>query len=590
MQAKRMKNRLSSRLLMAFLAIGVLAALVAGSWVEKGLKSGLMRWNEAEMTAEAHIIALMDPEAIVRQTADLAARTDARLTLIDAAGRVLADSDRRAADPDDHLHRLEIQEARLKGKGTAVRYSHTLKEEVLYVAFPLGDQGPPKGYIRLARPVRDVVRSGEPFRQTFGWGLFLTLFFSLAVALILSVRTLSPIRKLAAFTERAKSGSLSGSLRVESRNEIGDLAANINAMVAVLQQKIRNADEESRKLRSVFAGMVEGVVVLDARGRIETLNRGMEETVGCPPGELTGRTLLEGFRNIPLHDALERFRRTGETVFQEITLGDDHPVVMDVTISAVQGKAGGEGKTLLVFHDVTRLKTLERIRTDFVANVNHEIRTPLTAIIGFVETLEQGALEDRGKTLKFLGTIRENAERLNRLVDDLLTLSGIELGEGNLHPEALSLEAAIGQVLSLVAARISEKDLKLLREIPEGLPPIRADRDRLAQILLNILDNAVKFTPAGGSIAVTVSPGEAGTLTVRIADTGVGIPKGEIPRLGERFYRADKTRSREMGGTGLGLSIVKHLMMAHRGRMAIDSTLGHGTTVALHFPISEESK
>jgi len=294
-------------------------------------------------------------------------------------------------------------------------------------------------------------------------------------------------------------------------------------------------------------------------------------------------------RNIPLQNALERFRRTGETVFQEITLGDDHPVVMDVTISAVQGKAGGEAKTLLVFHDVTRLKTLERIRRDFVANVTHEIRTPLTAIIGFVETLEQGAVEDREKTLKFIGTIRENAERLNRLVEDLLTLSGIEMGEGNLHPEGLSIEGAIESALALVAARISEKGLKLIREIPGRLPPIRADRDRLVQILLNVLDNAVKFTPAGGSIAVTVSPGEEGYLTVRIADTGVGIPKGEIPRLGERFYRADKTRSREMGGTGLGLSIVKHLMKAHRGRMAIDSTLGHGTTVSLHFPLCGES-
>lgn len=585
-----MKIRLFSKLFVAFLTIGLMVALIAGFLIQRELKGDLMRSNEAEMAAEAHIIALMGPDEIVRHTADLAERSRSRLTLIDIAGRVLADSNPAAAELDNHLYRPEIQEARLRGKGSAVRYSRTLKTDVLYVAFPFSQAGESKGYIRLARPVGDVIRSGESFRQTFLGALFLSLFFSLILCLAYCVRAIGPVRKLAAFTEKAQAGHISGTLRIDSRDEIGDLATNINGMVAVLQEKIRSADEEKRKLQSLFAGMVEGIVVLDARGRIETFNRGLEETIVHPPGEITGRTLLEAFRNIPLHDALERFRRTGETVFQEIVLGDDQPVVMDVTISAVRGEAGGAGKTLLVFHDVTRLKKLERVRTDFVANVTHEIRTPLTAIIGFVETLEQGAFEDPGKTLKFLGTIRENAERLNRLVDDLLTLSGIELGEGNLHPEPLSLEGALDAALALVAAKISEKGLQLIREIPGGLPPIQADRDRLAQILLNVLDNAVKFTPAGGTVAVAAAPGEAGYLTVRISDTGVGIPKGEIPRLGERFYRADKTRSREMGGTGLGLSIVKHLMKAHRGRMAIDSTLGHGTTVSLHFPLFEEPK
>jgi two-component system phosphate regulon sensor histidine kinase PhoR len=239
---------------------------------------------------------------------------------------------------------------------------------------------------------------------------------------------------------------------------------------------------------------------------------------------------------------------------------------------------------------LTRLKMLERIRTDFVANVTHEIRTPLTAIIGFAETLERGALDDRETAMKFLRTIRENAERLDRLVDDLLTLSGLELGEAKLHPEAMQLEEALDQALAVIRETAKGKGITLRKEVVGEPPPILTDRDRLAQILLNILDNAVKFTPSGGSILVTVSPGEEGFLTVRIADTGIGIPKGEIPRLGERFYRADKTRSREMGGTGLGLSIVKHLMMEHHGRISIDSTLGHGTTVSLHFPISRDQE
>ncbi|MBE0557556.1 MAG: PAS domain-containing sensor histidine kinase, partial [Proteobacteria bacterium] len=228
------------------------------------------------------------------------------------------------------------------------------------------------------------------------------------------------------------------------------------------------------------------------------------------------------------------------------------------------------------------------IRTDFVANVTHEIKTPLTAIIGFVETLEQGAIDDREKARAFLWTIHENAQRLNRLVDDLLTLSGIELGEAHLRPEPLPVEEALDQALAVVAARIAEKRLTVIRKIAADVPPIRADKDRLVQILLNVLDNAVKFTPAEGTITVAAAPGVDGELVVRIADTGVGIPKGEIPRLGERFYRADKTRSRELGGTGLGLSIVKHLMKMHRGRMSIDSAPGRGTTVSLYFPSMQE--
>jgi len=584
-----MKIRLFTKLLLAFVATGILVVTIAGSLIERQLKSGLIDWSAEEMAAAAEIIALMPMEEIAEQAVELAERSRSRLTLIDAAGKVLEDSDSRGeGDLESHLNRSELQEARLKGKGVSVRYSHSLGMNMLYVAFPLGEGKRPKGYIRLSRPLTEVTAAVDRLRQPILWDLLLVVCCALLAALLFSARAVAPIRKLAAFTEKARTGHISGKIRVESRDEIGALAENINGMVDVLQEKIRSADEERGKLNSVFAGMAEGITVLDTEGRIETLNRGMEEMLGSRTGELIGRTTLEAFRNIPLRDALERFRATGETVFQEIRLGDANPIVLDVTISAIQDETDGERKTILVFHDVTRLKTLERIRTDFVANVTHEIKTPLTAIIGFVETLEQGAVDDREKARAFLRTIHENAQRLNRLVDDLLTLSGIELGEAPLRPEPLAVEEVLGHTLAVVAERIAEKRLTVIRKIAADLPPIRADRDRLVQILLNVLDNAVKFTPAEGTITVAASPGAEGELIVRIADTGVGIPKGEIPRLGERFYRADKTRSREMGGTGLGLSIVKHLMKMHRGRMSIDSTPGRGTTVSLFFPSGQE--
>ncbi len=584
-----MKTRLFTKLSLAFVAAGVLVVTIAGFLIERQLKSGLIHWIENEMTAEANIIALMPMEEIAQHAVELAERSRARLTLIDAAGRVIADTDLRDVEIDSHLNRSEIQEARLKGNGASIRYSHSLKMDMLYVAFLLGDQKQPKGYIRLSRSLQEVTGPINQLKQTVLQDLLLVVFISLLIALLFSLRLTSPIRKLVAFTEKARMGNITGQIRIESRDEIGALAENINAMVEVLQKKIRNADEERRQLQAVFTGMVEGIVVLDPHKRIETINRGMEVIIGSRSDEIIGRTLIEAFRNIMLHDALERFETTREKVVLEITLGDDNPVVLDVTISAVQGKDDGEAKTMLVFHDVTRLNKLERIRTDFVANVTHEIRTPLTAIIGFVETLQQGTIDDRGKTLEFLQTINENAQRLNRLVDDLLILTGIELGETNFHPERLIIGDALGQALTIVAERISGKKLKLIEEIPHNLPPIMADRDQAIQILLNILDNAVKFTPEGGTITVTASPGPEQDLIVRIADTGIGILKGDIPRLGERFYRADKTRSRELGGTGLGLSIVKHLMKVHHGRMVIESAPDRGTTVSLHFSLFQES-
>jgi two-component system, OmpR family, phosphate regulon sensor histidine kinase PhoR len=583
-----MKIRLFHKFFFAFLTVGIAVVAVAGFLIERELKTDLTMRIGEETAAEARIIALMPAGEIARHAGELSERSRARLTLIDATGRVTADSELGNRETDNHLNRPEIQEARLKGEGKSVRYSLTLKKDMIYVAIPLQEGSRTTGYIRLSRPLAEIALATYGMGKTVFDIILAIVGVSLTIALLFSLKMLSPIHRMAAFAGQVRTGNVAGALRIDSRDEIGQLAESINEMVAALQEKIRTADAEKRKLESVFSNMREGVMVLDAENRIESVNRGMEEMTGRPHGDVIRKTLLEAFRNIKLHDALERFREKEETVCEEIGLGDYRPVMMDMTISAIRGETDGEQKTMLVFHDVTRLKKLERIRTDFVANITHEIRTPLTAIIGFVETLQRGAVDDREKTLEFLRTINENAQRLNRLVDDLLTLSGIELGETNFHLERMTMEDALGQALSVVAERISEKKLKLLKEIRQDLPPIRADRDRLIQILLNILDNAVKFTPEGGTITVTASPDAEEDLIVRIADTGVGIPKGEIPRLGERFYRADKTRSRELGGTGLGLSIVKHLMKVHQGRMTIESSLGRGTTVSLHFPIYQE--
>ncbi|MFH2074791.1 MAG: histidine kinase dimerization/phospho-acceptor domain-containing protein, partial [Pseudomonadota bacterium] len=486
-----MKIRLFHKFFFAFLTVGIAVVAVAGFLIERELKTDLTTRIYNEMAAEARIIALMPAGEIARHAGELAERARARLTLIDATGRVTADSERDNRETDNHLTRPEIQGARLKGMGKAVRYSLTLKKAMIYVAIPLREGSQTTGYIRLSRPLTEIALATYGMGKTVFAIILAIVVVSLTIALLFSLKMLSPIRRLAAFAGQVRTGNISGTLRIDSRDEIGQLAESINDMVAALQAKIRTADAEKRKLESVFSSMSEGVMVLDAENRIESVNRGMEEMTGRPHGDVIRKTLLEAFRNIKLHDALERFREREETVCEEIGLGDYRPVMMEVTIAAIRGETGGERKTILVFHDVTRLKKLERIRTDFVANVTHEIRTPLTAIIGFVETLQQGAVDDRQKARAFLQTIHENAQRLNRLVDDLLILSGIELGETKLHLEQLAMEDVLDHALAVVETRVAEKKLTIIKEIPKDLPPVRADLDRLVQILLNILDNAV---------------------------------------------------------------------------------------------------
>jgi two-component system phosphate regulon sensor histidine kinase PhoR len=375
---------------------------------------------------------------------------------------------------------------------------------------------------------------------------------------------------------------------IESNDELGQLAKNINYLVQQQQEKIKLVHEEKRKLESAFTAMVEGVMILNSDKRIESLNNGLMNILGRREADLINKTPLEVFRNMDLQNALGRFKETEGPVLQEIKLGDASPIILDVNISPIQGLSGENEKTMMVFHEVTRLKKLERVREDFVANVTHEIKTPLTAIIGFIETLEEGAIEDRVTAKKFLRIISEHVQRLNRLVDSLLTLSSIELGEIKLHLEGIAVADIIENTLPVIQAKAGEKELTIHNDIPPGLPLILADRDRMAQVILNIIDNAVKFTPAGGRISIAASEDGRGSVIVEVADTGIGIPGSEIPRLGERFYRVDKTRSREGGGVGLGLSIVKHLMKAHQGSVEIKSSPGKGTTVFLSFPIFKQ--
>jgi len=579
-----MKGRLFFKIFATYLAIAVLAIGIVGFLAGSQIRAKLEQQISNELMAHARIVDLYPMKEIQAHVGEIADIARARVTIIDGQGNVIAETDPEAAALGSHLERPEIQEARVRGSGKATRYSRTLKENMIYVALPIRKGSEIVGYIRLARPLGEVRKTIEEFTAILLQSFLIILVSSVAVAFLFSRKLTTPIRDMEHFTERLRRGETPGTLMIRSSDEIGQLAGNINYMVDELQRRIAALQEEKGKVEAAFSSALDGVLILDSQGRIETVNRGMWAMIGERYRDLVGKTPLEAFRNLGLQKALDQYRSGGMPVSQEMELGEEDPVMLDVSITPVRGIDAAEGKTMLVFHDLTRLKKLERMRVDFVANVTHEIKTPLTAILGFVETLQEGAIEDRETAKKFLATIARHAERLDRLVEDLLTISNAELGEIHFSFESVALSGIAQSVLHMIQQKAGEKKIEITSAVPEDLPLIRADRDRLSQVLINILDNAVKFTAGGGTVSLSAAPAAGNEVVVKIADTGIGIPRDEIPRLGERFYRVDKTRSRELGGTGLGLSIVKHLMTAHKGRMEIESQLGRGTTVSLYFP------
>ncbi len=580
-----MKRNLFLKIFFSYLVIIFFSFLVLNFFIKDEIHKVLTGKIESELLTYAELIDLSSAQEMSGQLRQIAAISGARVTLVDAQGKVFADSGKEIAQLENHFSRPEIQEARLRGKGKSIRFSQTLGVDMLYVAVPIRIDSKITGYVRLARPLHEVQSLAENVYRKILLTIFMVAIISLLVALYISYRLAAPIRAMERFTERLRQGEPSGNMILHTSDETKKLADNINYLVEELQNKIRQANEEKSKLMTALTSINEGVLILNHEERIEFISSSLANLLAEQYGDIAGKTLMESFRNIDLQKAFRIFQQSREMVSGEITLGNVDPVIMRVSLSEVHGYPGEE-KVMVVFHDVTRLKKLERIRTDFVANVTHEIRTPLTAIIGYLETLQAGAVQNTEDAKRFIDIMIKQAQRLNRLVEDLMTISKIELGEMKFLFEEVDLPDVLCSVIPLLEPKAAVKKIRIENHVPEEMPQVRADRDRLSQVFVNILDNAVKFTSEGGLIAIDVLEQEE-RLVVTITDTGAGIPREEIQRLGERFYRVDKTRSRDLGGTGLGLSIVKHLMLAHGGKMEIESQLGRGTKVSLFFPIQK---
>jgi two-component system phosphate regulon sensor histidine kinase PhoR len=524
----------------------------------------------------------------------VAASTAARVTLIAPDGRVLGESERGAAELaglENHANRPEVRAA-LGGRiGRDLRRSATLEAPLLYVAVPLRDGDRVVAVLRLALPLSAVTASYATLHQVMLAGGAVTLLVALGIGIFVAGRVTRPVVEMQSIARQMSEGSFLVRAPTRSTDEIGTLGRSLNVMAGRLREKIQDLEQEQAKVTAILDAMVEGVIAVDGHEHILLMNERARAMFALGPGRGEGKPFLEVIRNADLHEIFRAQLAGGAEaapVRREVVLTSPSTRVLGVNAVRL-ALAGDRPGLVMVLHDVTALRQLERVRTEFVANVSHELRTPLTAIQGYLETLLSGALEEPENARRFLEIVLRHSERLGRLLNDLTDLSNIELGKVTLQREQVQLDEVVASVLGIIGPRAARSGVTLTAQVPSGLATVWADRDRLSQILINLVDNAVKYTPEGGSVTVAAREVEGRAVEVAVTDTGIGIPPADLPRITERFYRVDKARSRELGGTGLGLAIVKHLVMAHGGELGIESVQEQGTTVRFTLPVSPPS-
>jgi two-component system phosphate regulon sensor histidine kinase PhoR len=593
-----LRGRIAVKLTLTLVGFVALTTLAAGLYLERALERFAIEALEARLLTAA---ALLEDEVrpllaggAADRLRDLAVRaarpTGARVTVVAVDGRVLADSDLApdaVARMDNHADRPEVRAALAGRSGRDLRRSATVNEPLLYVAAPVRDNGRVVGVLRLALPLAAVTSSYADLHRAMLLGGLVALLAALGIGVFVARRVTRPVVEMQDIARRMSDGDFSVRAPVRSTDEIGVLGRALNVMATRLRGKIQDLEGEQAKATAILDGMVEGVIAVDGHDSILLMNGPARALFGLGQARVDGKPFLEVVRNADLREIFRSSRYTadGGVVRREMRLTTPGERIVQVNAMPLRF-AGDELAVVMVLHDVTALRRLERVRTEFVANVSHELRTPLTAIRGYLETLLGEALDEPEHARRFLEIVFRHTERLGRLLDDLTDLSNIELGKVTLRLEPILLADVMDSVLTIMRPRADGNGVTLGMALAEDLPLVQADHDRLAQILINLVDNAVKYTPAGGRVTVRAVTTAAGPVEVTVEDTGIGIPPADLPRITERFYRVDKARSRELGGTGLGLAIVKHLVLAHGGELHIESQHGQGTTVRFTLPVS----
>ncbi len=576
-----MKQGLFRRIFILYGVILLLSILGTVAYITGEVRSNTIDTMRDNLSVQASLMAgtvsFQSPAPLDNFCTQLKQLAHARVTVIAPNGRVLGDSDTESAHMANHGDRIEVQQAKLSGSGMTIRHSDTLGYDFLYVAKLIEREGVQQGFIRLSVPLKDVDAAIEQLRIR----ILVVVAIVLLATGILAFWQIDRLRRLTnrirTFSSSIARGDFGSRLFISHAGEFDEIAESLNTMSEELKRSITASEEEKHRLSVILRSIPDALFIIDNKGVILFSSAAARELFSDTP--FSGRPYIEVVRNsefLALMEEVQKQRKTGVAEMRIESPLEQHCIVHVSPLSYSGAELSG---FVAVFHDITQLKRLEQTRKDFVANISHEIKTPITAIMGFAETLLDGALDDRQHLATFLQTIRSNSERINNLVEDLLTISKIELGVTKVEKIPLDVGALMEQVVATLGEKASEKKLALAISLDPRRTEIKADRDRLLQILTNLADNAIKFTEKGHVTLGTAE--EDGRTCLFVEDTGIGIPPKHLPRIGERFYRVDPGRSRNMGGTGLGFAIVKHLVKAHGWDIRIRSEPDKGTKVTI---------
>ena len=586
--------RFKWKLFFSYLLITLIPFIAAERYIAHHLKGSLLNQTENRLLNEALLLKTIierenTPEFLtfdIDRFVKLAGKDiGERITFINAKGSVLGDTgiaSEAVKDMEDHSNRPEFISAFRKSHGMAIRHSTTLEIDMMYLAVKVKQKGSFAGVVRVSLPLTKIKKLIHKTELTLVTAFITCVLFILILNIFVSRKISKPIEEITQVAKAISGGDFDVKVYSTGKGELEALGDSVNVMAREIKWRIHEITQEKQTLATILRDMSDGVMVVDARGRIVLVNSVLKVLLG-KQFSVVGKTPVEIIRSAQLQDCFAGVLKEGGTFKMELTVPTSGPdKILDVTATALKPEDRTEG-AIAVFHDISELKRIDMVRKDFVANVSHELRTPLTSVKGYAETLSEGKIEDFSKITSFAGIILKHANRLSALVDDLLSLTHLESDTEAPAKKEMDLKEVLESVVLIVKPSAEGKDLTIdMEAVPRDLK-VFADRDRISQALINLLDNAVKYTPKGGLISVSATEVEE-EIHITVADTGIGIPKEDLDRIFERFYRVDKNRSRKMGGTGLGLSIVKHIVKGHGGSIWVQSISEEGSAFTFSLP------
>lgn len=574
----------------------LITLIVSGVFTEQTVKNQYFDNIEEKLASEAYILSKVLSEDLVTVNKEhiktildnVSSELHVRATLIDRQGNVLGET---SYDPNlmqNHLQRPEIQEALKGNAGKEIRYSSTMKVDFMYIAQPIYNNGSIIGVIRLSTPISEINDIMKEVNRNLLIAFIPGLALSLLLVYSISNRITKPIKEIKNAAVDITHGDLESHINIVSNDEIGELAKAIDFMADSLKDKINSIKDKNTRMEAILSSVVNGIIAVDGNEDILFINPMAMQMLNITEEEVAGKHFLEVIRNNKLDNMLKGILENKTYEENEIIVNYPTEKIFKIYSNAINYPESNRIiGIIIVIQDITEIRKLENVRSEFVANVSHELKTPLTSIKGFVETLKAGAIEDSDAAERFLSIIEDEADRLNRLISDILSLSELESKKVKSRNEIINTAVRIKEIVSLLQTQAGCKNITIEENIDADIHKLTGDPDQFKQMLINLVDNAVKYTPEGGKVWVSAYNSE-NDVVIRIKDNGIGIPKEHIHRLFERFYRVDKARSRKIGGTGLGLAIVKHIVIQFNGKIEVLSEVGKGTEFILSIPVKKD--